>query len=280
LTIRSRAANGEGTLTGIYNGNFTNNQPGSFLMDLSGVGSKFTMSMGWTINPAGTLQDIGSNVGNLIAMMGMVSAPGNLTGVHLGSAPSLYTAVRETGANQTASISIATVEVRSNLTTNATTPPALGTLSTGTNFRASNDPANQYFYYLFDITYQNTGYSGSNATFGVSMNIAQYSMNVTTGVATLANGTFASGSSNFTSTLNATQLMSMRPALGIHIVNGADVSVTGTTYDHFATAIVPEPTAVFLLGLGAMLYTSRRRRNPPPASTPGQPATRGVRTTA
>ena len=55
-------------------------------------------------------------------------------------------------------------------------------------------------------------------------------------------------------------LATMRPAVGNHILNGANVTVTGTTYDAFSTSVIPEPTALGLVALGLLAFAHLRKR--------------------
>jgi len=276
LTFRSRAGNGNGTVTAIYNGNGTGNFSSTpLVMNMSATGSKYRILQAWTPNPATTFAGNGSNVGNEIWQMGMVSAPtaGSLNGSFLGTTSSLYVGMRETSIlkNATTNITYGGIEVRNVDTTNATSPSPLATLTSNQGFAAKNAslPAGSYYYYVFDLVFENTGFLSGNATFSITAGYSTYIVNPTTNNSTLQ-GNFTLGSANVTSTLNATALGGMRPALGYHVLNGIDVSITGVTYDYFDTSIlteiIPEPAAFALLGLGALAFVTRRRRQrQPPA---------------
>jgi len=261
LTMRSREDNGNGTITGIYNGSTTTVPSTTLSLDLSGVGATFKMSIGWTPNPARTLQAAGSNVGNLIAMMGMVSVPtpASLNTMYLGSSPSLFFAIRETGGTNvgTNQYSRSTMEIRNSLTTNATASDLANYGSK--DFFVVPPTLGAYYYYMFELTFENMGYTSNLANFKVSTLLTTYISNPALGTNTLQS-TQNLGSRTVASSLDAIELATMRPAVGNHILDGANVTVTGTTYDAFSTSVIPEPTALGLAALGLLAFAHLRKR--------------------
>lgn len=273
ITIRSRAASagnaGNGTLT--YYGNTSGTSSVPFVMDLSAVGSTFTMTMGYAPNPASSgIRDQPPNVGDVgsqLMKMGMVSVTNKSNPATLGINDSLFIDYRET--TSVAGSSGSTTGFYEVRTLNSGTSVATGvtqlggvTLQAG-NATSATDTNFEYYFYVYSTTYTNAGYdTGGEALFNVVMSVQTYTINNPTG-ATAAFGAPTTYTANNVSTdLNATDLTTMYAAMGYRFPNTAMVSVTGSTYDYFSTNItnIPEPTAVGLLGLSAMALLPRRRR--------------------
>lgn len=271
VTLRSRITGpsaGNGTM--IYYGNDISGDP--FVMDLSEVGSTFTMTMGYAPNPADSgMRDGGANVadvGNQLMKMGMISAP---TGQDhtLGNSPSLFISYREISGvktdlpNGVLGSTTGYYEVR---TTNAASGIE-GQLGTGTVTLQAMNTASDYNYYVYETTYTNVGYESGEALFNIVVDIQAYSINRTTfAISTL--GTLSSYELlNVDSDLDATELQTMVVALGYTYVDTSKISITGSTYDYFSTnidvTVIPEPAAFALVGLSMLALVPRRRRRTP-----------------
>jgi hypothetical protein len=254
----------------VYMGNATSGDtPGTpFSMDLTAVGSSFTMTMGYAPNPAVTgIRDQPPNVsdvGSLLMKMGIVqTTTGSAT---LGSNPSLFISFHEvtsvaTSLPGTLGSTTGFYEVR---TTNGT---SAGLSVTGTNtvtLQAMNT-ADNYNYYVYETTYTNVGYQGGEALFDIAIEVQTYSINRTTFAVSALGGPTTYTIDDYDSNLTVAQLTNLRPALGYSFPNVGAVSVTGSTYDYFSTdiGVIPEPTTGVLAALAAVYLLPRRRRKVP-----------------
>ncbi len=273
VTIKSRITGGVGgNGTMIYFGNTTGVSPVPFVMDLSSVGSTFTMTMGYAPNPSATgIQDQPPNVadiGSQLMKMGMVSVP-NPTGSGraqtLGISDSLFIDYREVTSvatdlpNNVLGSTTGYYEVR---TLNSGTTPATGVtqLSPGTVTLQAMNTANDYNYYVYNTTYTNVGYDlGGEALFDVLVNVQTYSINRTTFATSALGSPTTYTLANVSTDLSATDLTTMYAALGYRYPDTSLISVTGSTYDYFSTNVIPEPAAFTLLGLSLLALLPRRR---------------------
>lgn len=274
VTIRSRVAGpGGGNGTMVYMGNTTTPTSVPFVMDLSAVGSTFTMTMGYAPNPSVTgIHDQPPNVadiGSQLMKMGMVSMPvatGTNRAVTMGINDSLFIDYREITSvatdlgNGVLGSTTGYYEVR---TLNSGTSAATGVtqLSSGTVSLQAMNTANDYNYYVYNTTYTNVGYDlGGEAIFHVQMNVQAYSINRSTFAVSTLGGPTSYSVNNVSTDLNSTDLKTMYAALGYRFPDTSLISVTGATYDYFSTSVIPEPAAVSLLGLSLVALLPRRRR--------------------
>jgi hypothetical protein len=251
----------------VYMGNATSGTSAgtAFSMDLSTVGSSFTMTMGYAPNPAVTgIRDQPPNVsdvGSLLMKMGVVqTSTGSVT---MGSAPSLFISFHEITSVSTAlpgtlGSTTGYYEVR---TTNAT---SAGTSFTGTNtvtLQAMNT-ADDYNYYVYETTYTNSGFQAGEALFDIVVEVQAYSINRTSFAVSPLGSVATYTINDYDTNLTASQLTGLRPALGYSFPNVGAVSVTGSTYDYFSTDIgaIPEPTAAAMVSLAAIYLLPRRRK--------------------
>ena len=112
--------------------------------------------------------------------------------------------------------------------------------------------------YTYELTFSNVG----SGNFEVIYDISQFTISGSTTGATVAfDGTVASGSSSFAHGINEADLADIAIGVG-HRTLSANVPVSGTTFDNFATLnnTVPEPSVALLAGLSSLIFVRRRRR--------------------